>query len=174
MATLFQLLLGDAFDRLPPRVRALHAANGSRTYRGMADVERGSGVLSRFAGAATALPPDGQQIPISVTIEAGENYERWSRDFAGHPMSSQLSASNGDLCESLGLANFRFRLSVENDVLVWRVRSVNALGIPLPARWFAGVIASEAEVDRRYRFDVRAELPVLGLLVHYKGWLDVA
>jgi len=48
-----------------------------------------------------------------------------------------------------------------------------ALGVPLPARWFAGVAARESEADGRYCFDVRAALPLAGLLVHYRGWLDV-
>jgi hypothetical protein len=173
MATLFSTLLGDAFDRLPPRVRALHAAIGSRTYRGSADIERGSGFLSQIMGMATSLPPRGRQLPTTVTIETSESTERWSRNFDGHWMRSNLSNADGLLRETLGLATFRFRLTVENDVLTWHVASVRSLGIPLPARWFAGVIAREFEIDGRYHFDVRAELPLVGLLVHYRGALDV-
>jgi len=49
---------------------------------------------------------------------------------------------------------------------------VRVLGIPLPAAWFAGVHAREYERDGRYRFDVVATLPLIGLLVHYHGWLE--
>jgi hypothetical protein len=57
--------------------------------------------------------------------------------------------------------------------LLWRIRRVSSLGIPLSAKWFDGVVAREFEEDGRYRFDVRAALPFVGLLVHYRGWLDV-
>ncbi|MGO1071164.1 DUF4166 domain-containing protein [Lysobacter sp. CA199] len=57
--------------------------------------------------------------------------------------------------------------------LTWRLVRVRALGLPLPLGWFGGVHAREFERDGRYRFDVRAALPGIGLLVHYRGWLDV-
>lgn len=57
--------------------------------------------------------------------------------------------------------------------LVWRLVRVRALGLPLPAGWFAGVRAREFERDGRYYFDVAAQLPVMGLLVRYRGWLEV-
>ncbi|HYM86593.1 MAG TPA: DUF4166 domain-containing protein, partial [Pseudoxanthomonas sp.] len=72
---------------------------------------------------------------------------------------------------------FGFRLTVEQGVIVWRVARVHALGLPLPARWFRNVIAyesdHESERDGRYLFDVMAAMPVIGLLVHYRGWLHV-
>ena len=77
------------------------------------------------------------------------------------------------LCEQLGLARFGFRLTVEEGVIVWRVARVHALGVPLPVRWFRSVQAREsASDDGRYCFDVSAWMPIAGLLVHYRGWLD--
>ncbi|MEI2454079.1 DUF4166 domain-containing protein [Lysobacter firmicutimachus] len=61
----------------------------------------------------------------------------------------------------------------EEPGLSWRLVRVRALGLPLPARWFAGVRAREFERDGRYHFDVAAQLPAVGLLVRYRGWLDV-
>ena len=173
MSSLFSALLGDAFDRLPPRVRAIHAATGSHTYRGVADVDRGDGILSRLLCMASSLPLAGRDIPITVTIETNGSTEQWRRDFGGHPMQSALSRADDLLREKLGVATFRFRLTVERDVLVWRVASVRVLGISLPSRWFNGVVACESDAGGRYRFDVRAELLGVGMLVHYRGWLDV-
>ena len=42
-----------------------------------------------------------------------------------------------------------------------------------PARWFTGVGARESADGEHYAFDVWASLPLVGLLVHYTGWLDV-
>jgi len=57
--------------------------------------------------------------------------------------------------------------------LSWRLVRVRALGLPLPSGWFAGVRAREFERDGRYHFEVAAQLPIVGLLVRYRGWLDV-
>jgi Domain of unknown function (DUF4166) len=173
MPTLFARLLGDRFDQLPPRVRALHARETTHTYAGRADVERGSSLMSRWMGAATRLPVDKTDQELHVTIEPTANGERWTRRFADHAMPSQLWDAGGLLREKLGLATFGFRLDVRDGELTWRVESVRALGIPLPARMFRGVAAHEFERDGRYHFDVRAELSFVGLLVHYRGWLDV-
>ena len=53
----------------------------------------------------------------------------------------------------------------------WRVARVTALSVRLPGRWFDKVQARESELEGRYRFDVAAALPVVGLLVRYRGWL---
>lgn len=174
MTPLFQRLVDPiAFAAMPARVRKIHEALQTKTYRGQANIERGTSFLAGILAAATFLPPGGMNIDTEVEIAITENGERWTRNFGGRRMRSQLWDADGLLCERLGLATFGFALSVENGVLFWRVQRVSSLGIPLPAKWFAGVVAREFEEDGRYRFDVRAELPLIGLLVHYRGWLDV-
>ena len=172
--TLFARLLGDAFATLPPRVRKLHLAVGTRRYRGAATVKRGTGWLSRLCGWATGLPAAAPETPIEVEIAAGSDDETWTRNFGARAMRSRLWQGGTLLRERLGLVTFGFALSASGGILHWEVREVRALGLPLPVRWFAGVRASESEVDGRYRFDVRAALPLAGELVHYQGWLAVA
>lgn len=170
---LFRRLLGDAIDRMPDSVRRLHHRPGTAVYRGEVIVERGTTLFARFCGWATALPPAGEG-PIEVEIVADARRERWTRRVGKHAMPSILWDADGLLCERLGLVNFGFRVSAEDGVIVWRVVRVRALGVvPLPVRAFSGVEAREFEQDGRYRFDVRAALPFAGMLVHYRGWLDV-
>ena len=170
--SLYRQLLGEGYDRLPTRVRSLHERSGLHRYRGQVESQRGAGWLSRLCAWATHLPP-ATRAAIEVEIEAKPDSERWLRRFAGHDMPSRLWAQDGLLCERLGLVRFGFALEVEDGALRWRVARVRALGLPLPVGWFAGVQALESEAEGRYRFDVRAELPLAGLLVHYRGWLDV-
>ncbi len=176
-ATLFQRLLAARFDALPPSVRALHQGHGRRRYHGKVEVDRGRGVLARLCAWGARLPRAGRGA-IQVDIDADESRERWSREFPGSVMRSRLWMRDQRLCERLGLARLAFDLGVEDlpgtgNAIVWRVASVRVLGLPLPRQWFRGVVAREYERDRRYRFDVAATLPVVGLLVHYRGWLDV-
>ncbi|MET0815224.1 MAG: DUF4166 domain-containing protein [Pseudoxanthomonas sp.] len=172
-APLFQRLLGAGFETLPAVVRTLHATLGHRRYRGQVEVVRGGNPISRLFAWATRLPPAGRG-EVEVEIDASQGQERWTRHIGGRPMPSRLWEQDGLLCEQLGLVRFGFRLSVEDGGIVWRVQRVDALGLGLPARWFGHVLARESELDGRYRFDVAAALPVVGLLVRYRGWLDVA
>jgi len=172
VSPLFAALLGPAFDALPAPVRALHAAQGLQRYAGEVEVERGSGVLSRLVAAATRLPPAGAG-PLCVEIDAEPDHERWTRFIGGRAMPSRLWRDGEVLCERLGLATFGFRLALVDGAVAWRVVRVRVLGVSLPARWFTGVGARESAEEGRYRFDVWAALPLAGLLVHYRGWLDV-
>lgn len=169
---LFPALLGAAFDRLPPRVRALHLHAGTQRLTGEVEVERGTHWLARLCAWATRLPPAGQGA-IEVEISAAPHEERWTRRVAGHAMPSRLWQCDGLLCERLGLVTFAFRLAVEDDAIVWRVERVSVFGVSLPRAWFEGVGARESERDGRYRFDVAAALPWAGLLVRYRGWLHI-
>lgn len=169
---MFRQLLGARFATLPATVRRLHLREGTAVYTGEVQVERGIGLLSRLCARATRLPPVGHG-PVSVEIDAHPAGERWTRRMGRHAMRSRLWASEGLLCERLGLVTFGFRLGVEQECLTWRVVRVRALGVPLPARAFASVSARESEADGRYTFDVTAALPLMGLLVHYRGWLHV-
>lgn len=175
--SLYQQLLGPQFASLASSVQTLHAREGRHRYHGKVEVERGTGLLSRLCASTTRLPHAGRG-PITVEILAKEGRERWTRVFAARAMRSRLWAHDGLLCERLGPATFGFRLSVETlphggTALLWRVARVRIVGVPLPAAWFSGVQAREYEGKGRYHFDVVAALPLAGLLVHYKGWLDV-
>jgi hypothetical protein len=142
-------------------------------YTGSAQVESGSGWLARLCAWATALPRAGSTVPVRVQITSDPLHETWARAFGTQHMPSRFWHSNGWLCERIGAVTFAFALHVSNGELIWRVAHVRALGVPLPARWFRGVQARESESGGRYCFDVEARLPLAGLLVHYKGWLDV-
>lgn len=169
---LFVHLLGEDFDRLPAPVQRLHH-NATECYAGEIEVERGAGWLSRCCGLAARLPP-AYRGRFEVHIETAGEGERWARIVRGHAMRSRLWARQGLLHERLGLLTFAFRLTADAAALRWQVVRVRVLGLlPLPPRWFAGVSAAETAVDGRYHFDVRAVLPLAGLLVHYRGWLDV-
>jgi hypothetical protein len=170
--SLFAQVLGPAFDALPAPLHALHVAQGLHRYRGDVEVDRGTGALSRLVAAVTRLPPAGRG-PLCVEIGASPHAERWTRFIGGRAMPSRLWREGDVLCERLGLATFGFRLEVIDGAIAWRVVRVRVFGVSLPSRWFTGVGARESAEDGRYRFDVWASLPIAGLLVHYRGWLDV-
>ena len=172
VACLFRRILGDTFAHLPRSVQRLHAATGTRRYLGAGDADRGKNPLARLCCMIARLPP-AHSGPMCVDMVSTPTDEYWVRRFGAHRMPSHLRLHGTGLAEHLGPLRFVFDLSVRDAVLHWQVRSVHAFGIALPVAWFAGVGAREFERDGRYRFAVFARLPMVGLLVHYHGWLDV-
>jgi hypothetical protein len=170
-ASVFQRVLGGSFERLPPLVQHVHDARPTKKLVGRADVERGSHWLVSVLAPIASLPPTAKDISLTVSIDAGDSTETWSRNFSGHVMRSRLWAKGDLLAERLGPITLLFALSVDQARLEWRVAGARYLGVPLPSGWFAGASASEQVVDGRYTFDVRATLPLVGLLVRYRGWL---
>jgi hypothetical protein len=173
MASLFRRLAGGSYDTLPAPVLAMHEGAFPRRFTGHSSVERGRGLLGRLLGAVTSLPPAAESMAASIIITGDGESERWARDFGGHPMVSRMASEAGLLTERIGPTTFCFELTVADQALVWRLVRVRSLGLALPASWFTVRPRESADGDR-YRFDVRVELPVVGLLVHYRGTLEVA
>ena len=170
--SLFRRVAGPGFEALPAPVRAVHSGPGSANWSGRCEVLRGTGLLSRLCAAVAGLPPAGASVPLQVAITRDADGETWDRSFDGHAMRSRLRERDGFLEERLGPSVFRFALRPGPEALEWQLVGVRSFGLPLPVSWFDKVSARESIDGSRYRFDVRAELPVAGLLVHYRGTLE--
>jgi hypothetical protein len=169
---LFKRLLGSSFDELPAPIRSVHDGRARKVLSGRCSITRGDGFFGRFLGWVVSLPRSGRDLPLRVTFLCDGAGEIWSRDFGGCLMRSALAERDGLLEEVLGPVRFRFALRTDDDGIAWHVAGISVLGVPLPAAWFTAVTARQSAAAGRYTFDIRAELPCIGLLVHYRGWLD--
>lgn len=169
---LFRQLAGPAFERLPGLIQRVHTGAASATFSGACDVERGRHWLARLAGRVAGMPSAARQIPLRVRIDADAAGEVWTRHFGSREMRSRLQARDGLLIEQLGPLTVAFELVPLADCLRWIPRGGRVLGIPLPARFFSQIHAVECTATQRYTFEVRAALPFMGLIVHYRGWLE--
>ncbi len=175
-APLFARALGPAFDRLPPVVRRFHDVTARHEWRGEAEVLRGTGLLARLIAAAMGFPPAGR-VPLTLVLErAGEGEsagESWTRDFGGHVLRSRLSpAGQGRVTERFGPSAVLLEPRVADGGLDLPSPGARLLGIPVP-RLLAPVSESiEREADGRFLFDVKGTVPLAGLVVHYRGWLE--
>ena len=168
---LFSSLLRQDFERLPIQLRTVHDGRARKRLSGRCRVERGAHPLISILALVASLPPSHADTKTSVDITCDGDTETWTRNFDGHVMRSRLWKHDSLLAERLGAVTLRFRLTVEHSRIVWRVAGAGIFGIPVPKAWFAGCEATESVVDGRYEFDVRATLPIVGLLIHYRGWL---
>lgn len=171
-APLFASLLGERFHGLPPSVRTVHGGGGRREYTGVAEVARGSGWITGFCARVAGLPPPHRGC-FRIVIDDAATGERWSRHFGRTGMHSRLWSERGRLHERLGPITFAFALDATDSGLEWRMERARFLVVPLPLRWLGGVRARAFDHAGRYGFDVSVALPVIGRLIHYRGWLDV-
>ncbi len=169
---LFERVLGPAFGRLPPLLRALHSVPRRQAWRGQGSVRRGRHWLVAPCAWLARLPPSADAVPVTVEFVVDAAGERWNRRFGDARMDSRLWQRDGRLLERLGAVRFRFALDVVDGEIHWRAEQVWALGIvPLPAAWFARVRCREREHAGRYEFLVDVALPLVGPLIRYEGWL---
>jgi hypothetical protein len=167
-----------SFTALPAPLAALHGAAGPPVWQGRASVETGTHPLARLARRVIGLPPAGHDVPITFSIDRiadrGGKAEVWTRNFSGRRFSSQLSANAlGELQERFGPIRFTLGLAARDGGLALPITSARCFGIPLPRFVLPRSEAREYVDDiGRFRFDIRLSLPGIGLLTHYRGWLE--
>ncbi|MBO9711480.1 SDR family oxidoreductase [Sphingomonas sp.] len=167
---LYARVLGDAFDALPPAVRAVHdfVADGGATGEG--SVARGSKLLARLLAAAMRMPPAGHY-PLEVSFEGCAEGERWTRRFGPYRFLSVLSGRAGQVIERFGPLRFHFDLPADREGLRMVSRGWSAFGIPMPRGLGPRIAAREWQEGERFRFDVAVAMPLIGPVVAYAGWL---
>jgi hypothetical protein len=172
MQGLFPALLGQDFVNLAPAVRRVHCGEAVEMH-GRADVSRGASWTARILCVLGRLARDQRDAPVRVEIETRGEAEVWTRHFGTSPvMRSVLSAHRGRLRERLGPAALEFSLSAERGAVIWRPVDARVFGVPLPARWLAGIEARAFETGGCYAFEVKVALPGVGTLIGYRGLLE--
>jgi hypothetical protein len=171
-------VLGPSFQQLPPLLRGVHDGRRRREFSGRCSIASGRNWLARAIALFASLPRRSHEdVAVHVVIErvdggeTSELRETWTRRFGEQRMQSVIRPGSDGLEECFGPMVLTFGLTAEPDRIVWRLKSVRFLFVPLPTAWFAACGAFETIVDGRYCFDARAGIAGIGLLVHYKGWL---
>jgi len=166
-----------AFGRLSEPLQAFHGSEGHPVWHGRARVENGASPIARLLRRVIGLPKSGDDIPVTVSVdrlitEHGEA-EIWTRNFDGVRFSSQLHLDcQKRLHERFGPVAFQLGAETQQARLGLPIVSARFLGIPLPRILLPRSDAiEETDSEGRFRFDVKLTLPVIGLLVHYEGWL---
>jgi len=175
MTALFRQLLGEALDRTPAPVRALHDHPLPQRFEGEADMRAARNPLAKLAAFVAGFPQYEGRAAIAISIERDGDGQRWTRHFPRAPFVSRLQACNGWLCERLGPVEIRFRLHADAQGIVWEPVAWRTFGVvPMPAFLLRGTKArASVDADGRYRFEVEAAFPVLGFMGSYEGFLRV-
>jgi Domain of unknown function (DUF4166) len=173
-AALYRRLMGASFEELPMAVQTLHGgAEGVRAV-GRCDVRRGRSALSRLIAGWLGVPEEGDAVDLQFEIVVGDRGEKWVRRFGSCVMRSHFWEARGQLYERLGPVVMLHALELVNGGLHTRLRRLWFLGIPVPRTLHPRIRAVADQEADLYRFDVTAEMPMIGLIVSYRGHLEVA
>jgi NAD(P)-dependent dehydrogenase (short-subunit alcohol dehydrogenase family) len=171
---MFASALGARMDVMPALIRDIHDGLRTRLLRGRADVSGASHVAGRLVARAFGLTRQQGALIATVTLVPQEGEEIWSRRFGRTTFRSRLRADArpGRLTEQFGPFVILLRIAAHEEgfdltVVGWRLGPLPRPAILAPrskARAFV-------DDDGCYRFDVAVTLPLIGALVHYRGWL---
>lgn len=172
---LYEALLGSAFASLPPQLRQLHGPARANRWVGTAHVRRGRGPIVALIAALMKFPEPADAVPVTVTFASEHGGERWVRHFGGRRFSSLQTPGTGLnarlLMERFGPISVGLALVVDRDRLHLIPRRWSFLGVPLPKALLPAGTSFETERDGEFAFDVEIAVPLIGLIVAYRGKL---
>ena len=171
---IFKQVLGAQFDTLPDTIVATHNAVTPRSFKGMASVTRGTGLLARIAALLFGFPPTAQSVEVEVVKTPDGRGETWVRRFGAKTLRSYLRPGEQSMTERFGALTFELDLNIQDRTLHFPVKRGRVGFIPIPRFMLPQSIASEADIDGLFNFDVLLKAPTGATLVHYKGWLKPA
>lgn len=172
---LFARALGRSFDTMPAAVRNGHAVDDRIVLEGRASVAGAASLPGRLIARMFGLPGSGADVPVRVEMRAQGSGEIWTRTMGTRVFHSRLRPVAGRrarITERFGPLSVVLELTAGPDGLDLVAAAARLGPLPLPRRLVPRSRATErVDADGRFQFDVPVELPGLGLLVHYRGWL---
>ncbi|MDA0339116.1 MAG: DUF4166 domain-containing protein [Proteobacteria bacterium] len=172
---IFAAALGEAFNSLFLVTQDIHRPDPVLALKGEAEVDEATNPLAKLAAWIFEFPPAASSTRLSVVIEADEDgTEHWARIFPDRVMRSIMAAPNAETCsveERFGLFRFRLRLDLLCSKLAMVPLSAHWGPIPIPKFLRPHIKATERATSGWHYFDVDIALPLIGRLVHYRGWL---
>jgi hypothetical protein len=171
-APLFARVL-TSFAAMPAVVRDAHSPEPASELSGRVDIEGGASWGARVLARLFGFPGGARDVAAEVTIEREGDGEVWIRRFGDSEFASHLSAnSRGRLTERFGALSFELDAEADHRGFSLAIRRARFGDMPLP-RVVTPRTQAGATVDERgrYRFDVAVEMPIVGRLVRYRGWL---
>lgn len=167
----WQIITQQGYN-VAPALRAFHQRTGTSHWQGKCNVETGQGWLVSLLLKLGGFPPAGRDIDIAMTIQTTGRASRWTRQFGRHKMISKQTLADGGVAERLGPITLIMSLEACDQGLDIRVPHLRFLGVPMPAMLLPrGVSHEYQDAEGRFCFDIGAELPMLGRLIRYHGWL---
>ena len=111
-----------------------------------------------------------------VTITPTPKGEVWERNFGGRKFKSRLTPGKGKneylMMEQFGALKFALAIAHKDGRLYFIPRRWFFLGIPMPQFLLPKGNTYETVRDGKFEFSVDLQVPILGRVAKYRGWLE--
>jgi hypothetical protein len=174
LTSIYQSALGDKFEELPVELKRFHGTLGYHTFEGSCVIEGPKTWAARLLAKMLHLPEASAEAPLLFHLQMARTWEQWERHFPGRVMRSVLEHNGEFLVEALGPSRLFFLPVFADGRLSLNLKHMTFCGIPCPRWLFPRVKADETGSGGVLHFDVAAAVPLIGQLVAYKGYLNVA
>ena len=172
----YKVVLGNQFDNLPAKLRALHQTDAASVWEGEAELRVGNNLFTKIIAKAIGFPRHEGSSSVSVTFTPEGDGQWWERNFGGQKFRSYQYAGKGRnqhlLVERFGPIAIGLALVIQEGRLHLTPRRWEIFGIAMPRFLLPKGDSFECENERGdFQFNVTISAPIIGLIVAYKGWL---
>jgi hypothetical protein len=171
--SLYQRVMGSAYQRLSPALARFHRLSGTHRLQGHVQVDAPASWAAGLLALALGAPRRAAQGDITFELDARADAEVWTRRFPAQTMQSTLREVSGQVVEHLGAARLTFVLHEAEGRLIMQLQQLHFCGIACPAWLCPQVVAEETGVGDALHFHVQATVPWVGRVVSYRGHLRV-
>lgn len=172
----YRRVLEHRYRDLAKPLQDLHEVTDTHRYSGRSRVERGKNPLAWLIATITGFPKAGQDLPVEVELSVENRVETWTRRFNGKKFVSTqeygMGRYEGLVVEWFGPMAFGLALVEEDRHLYLLMRRWDIFGIAMPKFLAPRIVAFEHAARDRFNFSVKLSLPLIGLIVAYRGWLE--
>ena len=172
-SSLYEAVMGDAFQRLAPALQRFHRLSGVHELHGVVETDPPATALGRALARGLGSPSRAASGAIRFELDAAPAVETWTRHFPARTMRSCLRLVDGRIVERLGLARLVFTLDEIDGRLHMRLERMHFAGLPCPAWLRPRIVAEESGEGERLHFRIEASVIGIGRVVGYRGWLQV-
>ena len=174
MTHLYQALLGPDWAKLAAVTQELHSPDPAVLFEGRVEIIRGRHPLADLVAALLGLPKSGRELPALVRVSRLDGDELLERWYDGRYFATRQARSAGRLTERIGPFTLAFDLRLEAGALVFDQAGVTLWSLSLPHILWPRIRAREGADGQAHLFDVALSLPLVGLIVRYRGRLEQA
>lgn len=171
---MYERALGDDYEALPAAVQRFHRLRGRNVLSGWVETHAPQTILAKVLAACLGTPRSSSSGPIRFELSASPAEETWTRHFPAQTMTSRMRLVDGHIEERLGAARLTFDLLAVEDSLSMRLASMRFFGVPCPKWLMPRIVADERGADDQIHFLIAAELPLVGVVASYRGYLEVS
>lgn len=169
--SMYERAMGESFGFLAPALQQFHRLAGQNELHGLVSIHAPKSFLARLLARLLGTPLAACKGPIRFELDAQPLAETWRRYFPSHVMTSRLQLVDEHVVENLGAARLTFALIEKNGQLSMQLCHLHFFGLPCPEWLMPRLVAEESGRNGRVDFHVRAEVPYLGAVAGYNGYL---